>query len=85
MSACLSVINSSSKAISIYIDDDLFSFLLPGKKSICKTIPVGSISLKVSDSRDKIVFDMWLSIKPDTRHLLEISNDDFSFKLIPRS
>lgn len=85
MSACLSVVNLSKIAVSVYIDDDTFSFLLPGDKTICKSISAGSISLKVLNSRDKIILDSWLSIKPETRHILEIFDTKFSFKSIPRS
>ncbi len=83
MNACMSVINSSSRTISVHIDDEPFSFLLPRQRSKCKYINAGSIAIKIFDSREKLIFDSWLSIMPENRHLLEVFDTDFNFKSVP--
>lgn len=85
MNTCLSIINSSNRPVSVYIDDEPFSFLLPKQKSICKTLSFGSIWLKISDNHEKTMFDLWLSIMPKSRHLLEIYDTDYTFKSFPHS
>ena len=85
MNTCLSIKNSSNIPVSVYIDDEPFSFLLPKQKSICKSISSGSTWLKVLDGHEKIVFDLWLSVIPQSRHLLEIFDTDYTFKSFPHS
>lgn len=84
MHSCISVKNSSSLPISVYTDDVLLVSNFDSKKSsICKSVECGSIRITVFDIREQLLFDIWVSVAPSSRHTLEIFDTGYTFKSIP--
>ena len=86
MYSCISVKNSATLPIWVYADDVLLlSDFLQNRQSLCLTLPAGSSRITVFNVQGKLLFDIWVSIAPDSRHLLEIFDTEFVFKSFPRS
>ena len=77
MQSYLSVKNlSSSPSISVYCDDCLlFADILNGGATYFHKCSSGSRVVTVLNSRENLIFDLWLSFMPGKRHILEVYDD----------
>lgn len=81
MFSFLSVLNKSSDVISVIADDDvIFSEILPGVKTKPKRVLYASTRIIIKNSREKLIFDLYLPIKKETSHTLTIWDTSFDFK-----
>ncbi len=84
MYSCISVKNSSSLPVSVYADDTILLSCFSSKsQSICKAVSIGTVRITVFDICDKMLFDIWVSIAPTSRHILEIFDTEYTFRTIP--
>ena len=65
---------SSYPVITIYINDTLY-FRDVISDSNCKACPTGSVKITVLDNREKIIFDLYLPVKPLSSYILEVYTD----------
>ncbi len=80
MQSCMLVKNNCSFPVSVLIDGvPVFTDILPNAVTCCKKVITGSFQATVLNNRNKVVFDLWLSAAPDTRHTLTITNSSFCF------
>ncbi len=81
MSSFLSVLNKSSGVLCVISDDEIiFPEVLPNVKTKPKRVMYASIRVVIKNSREKLIFDLWLPIKKETSHTLTIRDTSFDFK-----
>ncbi len=74
MMSCVSVKNNCPFTVSVYIDEvPFFTDVLPDCRTHFKSLDFGSASIVVLNNREKVIFDLWLSVQKNARHTLEIS------------
>ncbi len=77
MNSYLSVINSSEiPAVSVYCDNTPTAVdIIAGHQSKFHICPAGSRTVTVINNRGRVIFDLWLSLAPKKKHILEIFTD----------
>lgn len=86
MQSSISVRNFCRSAVSVYIDDEpFFRSVLPCAKTRFRRINAGSAAVRVLSNREKLLFDLWLPVAPESRHILKIYDGLCIFISAPRS
>lgn len=80
MQSCMLVKNNCLFPVSVLIDGvPVFTDILPGDTTCCKKVITGSFQITVLNNRNKVIFDLWLSAAPNTKHTLAINDSFFCF------
>lgn len=84
MSGTFSVVNKSCGVICVFIDDELFfRDVLPEESTRKKVVCVGSLRLRLMNSREKIVADILFSAQQNTHITLYICDAGLYFTQTP--
>ncbi len=79
MMSCISVKNNCPFAVSVYIDEiPFFSDVIPDCQTHFESLEPGSVRIVILNGRQKVIFDLWLSIDADTVYTLKIGKDNCS-------